>query len=125
MRAYLLVLVALAFGAPNRAAADTYLYSVYSLEWLTDSSSLVVVATVKHDGNTGAKNAKVQIKQVERALKGTVEKQLPEIANLSKVVTAGGEHRAVLFLRPTADPKVLEVAYVVYLNKHNPPAKAR
>lgn len=125
MRFSLLLAVTVSLCFAGRASADTYLYSVYSLEWLTDSSSLVVVATVKHDGNTGAKNAKVQIKEVERALKGTVDKKLPEIANVSKVLTAGGENRAILFLRPSADPKVLEVTYVVYLNKHKVPAKDR
>lgn len=118
---FTLLAVVFCFALPGRAAADTYMYSVYSLEWLTDASEVVVVAptagAVPADEKKGAK-----LKDVEQVLKGKFEKPFPAITNFTGVVE--GEKRALLFLRRT-EKKELEVHYVVYLNKHDVPAKGR
>ena len=117
MRYSLLIVVAVSLGVTNRASADVYSYYVSSLEALTDASTLVVLGTVQRKGTT-------TLKDVERAVKGTADKPFPAIENLSKVVTAADENRALLFLRPAAKPPALEVHYVIYLNKHTIPPKA-
>lgn len=125
MRYLIPLAVAVSLGAANRAAADTYLYHVYSLEALTDGSETVVVAKVVFERAAGARKGTARIKEVERVLKGAADKALPEVANLSAVVTAPGENRAVLFLVPGGRAKTLAVTYIVYLNKHDVPAKDR
>jgi hypothetical protein len=125
MRYSLLLAVAVSLGATDRASADTYLYHVYSLEALTDGSETVVVAKVVFERAAGGRKGTARIKEVERVLKGAAGKALPEVVNFSAVVTAAGESRAALFLAPADKPKALEVTYVVYLNKHDVPAKDR
>jgi hypothetical protein len=57
-------------------------------------------------------------------LMGPDEKPDPAVANLSDAVTAGGENRVLLFLRPAARKGGLEVLYVIYLNREPLPAGA-
>jgi hypothetical protein len=121
MRYSLLLAVAVSLGATNRAKADLYSYYVSSLEALTDASSVIVVGTVVREKAADAKQATTRLTKVERAVKGTAGEPFPAIENLSQIVTARGENRVLLFLRPAAKPPALEVHYVIYLNKHTLP----
>lgn len=121
MRCSLVLAVVVGFALPGRAAADTYLFSVYSLEWLTDASEVVVLASTAGAKPAGADKA-ATLKDVEQVLKGKFEKPYPVIANFAGVVA--GEGRALLFLRRT-EKAGLAVHYAVYLNKHAVPAKDR
>jgi hypothetical protein len=121
MRCPLLLAVVVGLALPGRAAADTYLYSVYSLEWLTDASEVVVLAPTAGAKPAGADKS-ATLKDVEQVLKGKFEKPYPAVANFAGVVA--GEGRALLFLRRT-EKGDLAVHYVVYLNKHAVPAKDR
>jgi hypothetical protein len=113
---------AIGFGlaVPGRAAADVDSYCVYSLEWLVDASQSVQLATVSQEKNPGARTAR--IKRVERVLKAAGETPEPAAADLSAALTAAGEHRVLLFLRPAPGKPTPEVLYVVYLNKWALPA---
>jgi hypothetical protein len=124
LRYSLLLAVAASLGMTNRASADVYSYYVSSLESLTDGSTVIVLATVVREQQSGAKQATTRLKEVERALKGTADKPFPALENLSKVVTAPGENRVLLFLRPAAKAPALEIDYVIYLNKHTIPKGA-
>jgi hypothetical protein len=121
MRCPLVLAVVVGFTLPGRAAADTYMYSVYSLEWLTDASEVVVLASTAGARPAGTDKA-ATLRDVEQVLKGKFEKPYPAIANFAGVVA--GEGRALLFLRRT-EKAGLAVHYVVYLNKHAVPAKDR
>ncbi|HUR55084.1 MAG TPA: hypothetical protein VMZ71_13205 [Gemmataceae bacterium] len=121
MRCPLVLAVVVGFALPERAAADTYMYSVYSLEWLTDASDVVVLAHTAGARPAGADKT-ATLKDVEQVLKGKFEKPYPAVANFAGVVA--GESRALLFLRRT-EKAGLAVHYAVYLNKHAVPAKDR
>ena len=123
MRYSLLIAVALSLGFTGRAAADTSFADVRSVEAITDGSQLIVLGTVIREQPAGAKDGKTRIKEVGRALKGTIDKKaIPDVVNLSDLVTAPGENPAILFLVPAEKPKTFEIAYIVYLNKHKVPA---
>ena len=124
MRYSLLLAVTVSLCATNHAKADLYSYYVSSLESLTDASPVVVLGTVVREQQASAKKATTRLKGVERAVKGTADKPFPAIENLSKVVTAPGKNRVLLFLSPAATPAALKVDYVIYLNKHTVPANA-
>jgi hypothetical protein len=100
----------------NQATADVDSYYVYSLDWLTDASQSVQLATVVREQGT------TRIKSVDRVLKGAVDMAVPAAEDLSAAVTAGGENRVLLFLRPVPKKRTPEVLYVVYLNNHLAPA---
>jgi hypothetical protein len=122
MRYLLLLVVAVSLGVTNRAKGDLYSYYVSSLESLTDASTVVVLRTVVREQEGGAKKATTRLEDVGRAVKGTAGKPFPPIRNLSKVVTAPGENRVLLFLSRAAKLPAVEVGYVIYLNKHAVPA---
>lgn len=98
------------------------MYSVYSLEWLTDASEVVVLASTVGAKPAGTNKA-ATLGEVKQVLKGKFEKPYPVIANFAGVVAAD-KGRALLFLHRDEKAR-LAVHYVVYLNKHEVPAKDR
>lgn len=86
MRWSVVCVIGVCLTVANPAAADVDSYYVHSLEWLTDASQSVRVATVVREKGPGASDTR--IKSVDRVLKG--DKSVPAVDDLSPGVTAAG-----------------------------------
>ena len=119
MRWFMVGVIGLCLVVPDRAAADVDSYCVYSLEWLVDASQSVQLVSVVR----GEDSKTVQIKRVERILKGTRETPGLAADDLSDAVRSGGEQRVLLFLRTVPKKTTSELLYVIPLGAWKVPTK--